>query len=48
MKTPISGDLTNTDITMNQTLWLGIYPTLEVEEMNFIAEKFEEFFGIGF
>ncbi|SVC50821.1 uncharacterized protein METZ01_LOCUS303675, partial [marine metagenome] len=25
---------------MNQTLWLGIYPTLEVEEMNFIAEKF--------
>jgi CDP-4-dehydro-6-deoxyglucose reductase, E1 len=44
----VSGDLTNTDITMNQTLWLGIYPALGVEEMNFMAEKFEEFFGIGF
>jgi CDP-6-deoxy-D-xylo-4-hexulose-3-dehydrase len=44
----VSGDLENTDITMNQTLWLGIYPALGVEEMNFIAEKFEEFFGIGF
>ena len=44
----ISGDLINTDITMNQTLWLGIYPGLGVMELNFVAEKIEEFFGIGF
>jgi len=44
----ISGDLKNTDITMNQTLWLGIYPALGVEELNYVAEKIEEFFGIGF
>ena len=44
----VSGDLTNTDITMNQTLWLGIYPALGVEELNYMAEKIEEFFGIGF
>ena len=42
----VSGDLINTDITMNQTLWLGIYPALGEEELNFIAEKIEDFFGI--
>jgi CDP-6-deoxy-D-xylo-4-hexulose-3-dehydrase len=33
---------------MNQTFWVGIYPALGVEELNYIAEKIEEFFGIGF
>jgi len=42
----VSGDLTNTDITMNQTFWLGIHPALGVDELNFISEKIEEFFGI--
>ena len=44
----IVGDLTNTDITMNQTLWVGIYPGLDSAHLNYIAEKVEEFFGIGF
>jgi CDP-4-dehydro-6-deoxyglucose reductase, E1 len=44
----ISGDLINTDITMNQTLWLGVYPGLEKRQLNYIAEKLEDFFGIGF
>jgi CDP-6-deoxy-D-xylo-4-hexulose-3-dehydrase len=44
----VVGDLTNTDITMNQTLWLGIYPGLGQEHLNYIAEKLEEFFGVGF
>ena len=44
----ISGKLTNTDITMNSTLWLGVFPALGKEQLDFIAEKLEEFFGVGF
>jgi CDP-6-deoxy-D-xylo-4-hexulose-3-dehydrase len=44
----VVGYLTNTDITMNQTLWLGIYPGLGQEHLDYIAEKLEEFFGVGF
>ncbi|AZR81688.1 lipopolysaccharide biosynthesis protein RfbH [Thiomicrospira sp. S5] len=44
----VVGGLTNTDITMNQTLWLGIYPGLGKEHLDYIAEKIEEFFGMGF
>ena len=44
----IVGDLINTDITMNQTLWLGIYPGLGTAQLDYIAEKMEEFFGVGF
>ena len=44
----VVGELPYTNITMNQTFWVGIYPALGVEELNYIAEKIEEFFGIGF
>ena len=44
----IVGDLINTDITMNQTLWLGIYPGLGEAQLDYIAEKLEEFFGMNF
>ncbi|MDX8380856.1 MAG: lipopolysaccharide biosynthesis protein RfbH [Ghiorsea sp.] len=44
----VSGELLNTDITMNQTLWVGIYPGLGKAHLDFIAEKFEEFFGVNF
>ena len=44
----VSGDLTNTDIVMNQTFWLGTFPALEQEHLDYIAEKLEEFFGVGF
>ena len=40
----VVGKLINTDITMNQTFWLGIYPALGQEQLDYIAEKFEEFF----
>ena len=39
----IASDLTNTDITMNQTLWLGIYPGLGKEQLGFVADKIENF-----
>ena len=42
------GDLTNTDNTMNNTFWLGIYPGIDKEHLDFIAKKLEEFFGVSF
>lgn len=44
----VVGELTNTDRTMNQTFWLGIYPGLGEEQFEYIGEKLEEFFGINF
>lgn len=44
----VSGNLSNTDITMNQTLWMGIYPGLSEQQLDYIAEKIEEFFGVNF
>lgn len=44
----VVGELTNTDRTMNSTLWLGIYPALGEEHFDFVASKLEEFFGVNF
>lgn len=44
----VSGDLTNTDIVMNQTFWLGVYPGLTREHLDFVVSKLEEFFGLNF
>jgi len=44
----VVGELTNTDRTMNNTLWLGIFPALGEEHFDYIAEKMEEFFGVNF
>jgi CDP-6-deoxy-D-xylo-4-hexulose-3-dehydrase len=44
----VVGELTNTDITMNDTFWIGIYPALGQEHFEFVAEKLEEFFGLNF
>lgn len=44
----VSGDLTNTDITMNYTFWLGVQPALTNQHLDFVADKLEEFFGLNF
>ena len=44
----VVGSLENTDKTMNDTFWVGIYPALDNEHLDYIAEQMEEFFGIGF
>ncbi|TXE02127.1 lipopolysaccharide biosynthesis protein RfbH [Algoriphagus aquimarinus] len=44
----VVGELTNTDITMNNTFWIGLYPGLGEEHFAFVAEKMEEFFGLNF
>jgi CDP-6-deoxy-D-xylo-4-hexulose-3-dehydrase len=44
----ISGDLTNTDLVMNNSFWVGVYPGLSAEMLSFIADKIESFFGMNF
>lgn len=44
----VVGDLTNTDITMNYTFWIGIQPALTKSHLDFVANKLEEFFGLNF
>ncbi len=44
----VIGALTNTDLIMNQTFWVGIFPGLSHEQLDYIVEKFEEFFGVNF
>ena len=39
----IVGDLTNTDIVMNRTFWVGVYPGLTVPMLDFIADSILEF-----
>ncbi len=44
----VSGELTNTDNIMNNTFWIGVYPSLTEEMLNFVVEKIEVFFGVNF
>jgi len=44
----VSGELVNTDMVMNQTFWIGVYPGLEKEHLDYVVEKLEEFFGVNF
>ena len=44
----VSGDLTNTDIVMNNTFWIGVQPALSDEMLEFSASKIESFLGVGF
>ena len=44
----VSGDLVNTDRIMNQTFWIGTYPGLIEQQLDFVVVKFEEFFGLNF
>jgi CDP-4-dehydro-6-deoxyglucose reductase, E1 len=40
----VSGELKNTDIVMNKTFWIGVYPGLDRDMLDFVINKFEEFF----
>jgi CDP-6-deoxy-D-xylo-4-hexulose-3-dehydrase len=44
----VSGTLDNTDVVMNQTFWLGTFPALEQPQLDYIAQRLEEFFGLNF
>jgi len=44
----ISGELSNTDLIMNNTFWIGVYPGLSEEMLDYTAEKIETFLGVNF
>jgi len=41
----VVGDLTNTDVIMNETFWVGIYPGLTQEMLEYVARSIEDFFA---
>ena len=42
-----SGELTNTDKAMNDTFWIGLYPGLNEEMLNFVVDKLALFFSVN-
>jgi len=44
----VSGDLTNTDIVMNNTFWIGVQPALGEDHLAYVVEAIEAFFGVNF
>jgi CDP-4-dehydro-6-deoxyglucose reductase, E1 len=39
----IAGPLTNADIVVDRTFWIGVYPGLGMAEINYVLETFETF-----
>ena len=39
----VVGDLTNTDIVMNRTFWVGVFPGLTPPMLDVIADSIAEF-----
>jgi CDP-6-deoxy-D-xylo-4-hexulose-3-dehydrase len=44
----IVGDLKNTDYIMNNSFWVGVFPGLTNEMLDYIVEKIETFVGVNF
>lgn len=44
----VVGNLENTERIMNSTFWIGVYPALDEERLEYVAQQIEQFMGIGF
>ena len=44
----VAGSLTNTDRVMNDTFWIGLWPGLEREMLDYVCDTLAAFFGGGF
>lgn len=44
----VSGELSNTDIVMNNTFWIGVQPALTEEMLDYSATKIETYLGVNF
>jgi CDP-6-deoxy-D-xylo-4-hexulose-3-dehydrase len=41
----VQGELKNTDFVMENTFWIGVYPGLRTEHLDFIVRKIKDFFS---
>jgi len=41
----VVGELANSDLVMNNTFWVGVYPGLTEEMIRFIVESIHTFIG---
>ena len=44
----VHGELSVSDRIMSDTVWVGVYPGLGSEELDFVADTIENFFGLNF
>jgi len=44
----VVGSLENADFVMGNTFWIGVYPALTEEMLDFVAGKIEAYFGVGY
>ncbi len=44
----VSGELTNTDVVMSNTFWVGVHPALNQHMLDHVALKIESFLGLRF
>lgn len=42
----VIGDLKNTDFIMNNTFWIGVWPGIDDEQIDYIIKQFAEFFKV--
>ena len=40
----VNGELKNTDFIMNNTFWIGLYPGLSVKHLEYVINKFKDYF----
>lgn len=40
----VVGDLKNTDLVMNNTFWIGLWPGIDNNQIQYILQKFKEFY----
>jgi CDP-4-dehydro-6-deoxyglucose reductase, E1 len=43
----VSDDLANTDIVMENTFWIGVFPGLDEARLDYLATKIETFLGVN-
>jgi CDP-6-deoxy-D-xylo-4-hexulose-3-dehydrase len=44
----VASELTNTDTVMNNTFWVGVFPGLGEEALEFVAKSIEMYLGVAF
>ncbi len=44
----VAGDLVHTDVVMNNTFWIGVYPGLSTDMLDYAASRIESFLGVRF